>query len=162
MSEEKKYTLDEAQLAFAKASFNSLWGLLEKPDRSAEEDREMLLAAFTSLYHWRAVGTAVQEQRGSWMISRVYQVLGKAHDALEWALCCYEITQKYPSEMKDFDLAYAEEGLARAYALSGDKHKALKHRQKALELGEKIKDPEDKEIFTGDLQGGNWYNLKIE
>ena len=161
MGEDKKYTLDEAQLVFAKSSFNSIWPLLDKPDRTLDEDRDMLLAAFTSLYHWRVVGTAVQEQRGSWMIARVNQVLGRAEDALEWALRCYEITEANPAEMKDFDLAYAEEGLARAYALSGDDDKAQKHKQKAVELGDKIKDPEDKEIYLGDLQGGNWYNLQV-
>ena len=162
MNEEKLYTLDQAQLEFAKKSFNSLWPLLEKPNRTLEEDRDLTLAAFASLYHWKRVGTAVHEQRGSWMISRVFQVLGRKHAALEWALRCYQITEDHLSDMEDFDIAYAQEGMARAYALTDDEAKALEHWHKAVELGDKIKNPEDKEIYLGDLRGGNWYNLQVD
>ena len=68
MTEEKRYTLHQAQLEFAKTIFNSIWVLLEKPDRTPEEDRDMRLAAFASLYRWKRAGTVVNEQRGSWMV----------------------------------------------------------------------------------------------
>ena len=161
MSEENRYTLPQAQLEFAKTIFNSIWDFLEKPDRTQEEDRDMLLAAFASLFHWKRAGTAVHEQRGSWMVSRVYLTLEKSEDALVWARHCFEISDGHPSEMEDFDLAYAQEALARAYAQSGDQEKALKHWNQAAKLGEKIEDPEDKTIFMGDFQSGSWYNLQI-
>ena len=161
MSEKQRYSLTEAQLEFAKSIYNSIWGLLEKGDRSLEDDQEMLLAAYASLYHWTKVGTAVHYQRGCWMISRVYQTLGKAESSLEWALRCLQISEEQPSEMKDFDLAYAQEALARAYALSGDQEKALDHWHQAADLGEQIKEPEDKKIFQTDFQRGNWYQLPI-
>ena len=161
MSEEKRYTLPHAQLEFAKTIFNSIWGLLEKSDRTPEEDRDILLAAFASLYHWKRAGTAVHEQRGSWMVSRVYLTLEKGKDALAWARRCFEISDGHPFEMEDFDLAYAQEALARAYAQSGDQEKALKHWNRAAKLGERIEDPEDKKIFIEDFQSGSWYNLRI-
>jgi tetratricopeptide (TPR) repeat protein len=159
--EQQSYSLSEAQLEFAKSIFNSIWGLLDKEDRSPEEDLEMLLAAYASLYHWTKVGTAVHYQRGAWMISRVYQTLGKAEPSLEWAQRCQQISEEHASEMEDFDLAFAQEALARAYALSGDKEKALTHWHKAADLGDQIKAQEDKKIFLGDFQGGNWYQLQI-
>jgi len=162
MNEEKKYTLSQAQTEFAKSAFNSIWGLLEKPVRTPEEDQEMLLAAHASLYHWRQVGTAVHHQRGSWMLSRVYQALGKPDGALEWAQRCFQISEAHPSEMEDFDLAYAQEALARSYALDGFEEKALEHYQQAGKLGERIKDPEDKKIFQQDFRGGSWYQLPID
>lgn len=162
MSEEKLYTLPDAHLAFAKSTFNSIWGLLEKEGRTPQEDLDMLLAAHASLFHWKIAGTVVNEQRGCWMISRVYQTLGRAAGALEWALRCQELTQNDPEKMEDFDLAYAQEGLARAYALSGDLDLAQEHWSQAASLGEMIKDQEDREIFTADLQGGNWYQLGID
>ncbi len=64
--------------------------------------------------------------------------------------------------MEDFDLAYAQEALARANALAGEQEKALHHRQQAAKLGKQIKDPEDKKIFEGDFQGGNWYQLQTD
>lgn len=162
MSQEELFTLSQAQLKFAKSTFNSIWGLLEKPDRTPEEDREMLLAAFASLYHWKKAGTEVHEQRGSWMISRVHLTLGNKEGALEWAHRCQEISEKYPGEMEDFDLAYAQESLARAYAFSGIQLEALLHWRQAKDLGNNIKDPEDKKIFMGDFQGGTWYDLQVD
>lgn len=159
MSEELLYSLPEAQIEFAKSAYNGIWGLLEKENRSAEDDLEMLLAAYASLYHWKKAGTAVHEQRGSWMISRVYQVLGRAPDALEWAQRCQELTEKHPRDMKDFDLAYAQEGLARAWALAGDLGQAQEYWEQAASLADRIADPEDKKIFLADFQGGDWYLL---
>jgi tetratricopeptide (TPR) repeat protein len=162
MNEEKLFTLAQAQLEFAKSIFNSIWKLLEKEDRSQEEDQEMLLAAYASLYHWTKAGTAVHYQRGSWMISRVHQTLGEVDSALEWAHRCLDISEKYESEMEDFDLAYAQEALARAYALAGDREEALVHWRQAADLGTQIQDPEDKQIFQGDFEGGNWHQLSVE
>lgn len=162
MNETKRYTLPQAQLEFAKSIYNSIWGLLEKPARTPEENQEMLLAAYASLYHWQKAGGAVQEQRGSWMVSRVCQTLGKAPEALEWAQRCQAISEEHAPEMEDFDLAYAQEGLARAYALAGDHEKALAHWKLAASLGDQIEDPEDKRIFLGDFRGGNWYQLPVE
>ncbi len=96
MSEEQLYALQAAHLKFAKKIYNGIWGLLEKDSRSPEEDRELLLAAYASLYHWKKAGTAIHEQRGRWMISHVYQVLGREAEALEWAESCQELTLLYP------------------------------------------------------------------
>jgi len=162
VSKDQLYTLSEAHQHFAKSSFNRVWELLENKARSPEEDQEMLLAAHASLYHWTKAGTAVHYQRGSWMISRVHQALREPEPCLAWALQCLEITEDHPSDMEDFDLAYAQEGLARAYALAGDQEKALRHWQQAAELGEKITDPEDRKIFLADFKAGNWYQLPFE
>jgi len=161
MSEDNQTALRETQLKFAKSIFNGIWDLLEKTDRTPLEDEDLLIGAFASLYHWKQVGTAVNFQRGYWMISRVYQTLGEKSQALAWALKCQAATEENLAEMEDFDLAFAQEGLARAYALNGDLKKAQEHYLLAAELGEQIKDPEDKEIFLRDLQGGDWFQLPI-
>ena len=152
-------TLGEAQEKFAKSSWNAIWPLLEKNDRTPSEDEDLLLSAFASLYHWKQIGTEVNLQRGYWMISKVYQVLGKAEPALAWAEKCARVTRDYPDAMKDFDQAYSQEALARSHALAGNFDLARKHHARAANLGELIKDPEDQEIFQGDFQGGDWYGL---
>ena len=154
-----KITLKEAQEKFAKSSWNEIWPLLEKIDRTPSEDEDLLLSAFTSLYHWKQIGTEVNLQRGYWMISKVYQVLGKAESALAWAEKCARVTSENIAAMKDFDLAYSEEALARSYALAGDLERAREHHRQAVELGEHIKDPEDKKFFLGDFEGGDWFGL---
>lgn len=155
-------TLREAQESFAKTTYNGIWALLEKKDRTPSEDEDLILMAYSSLYHWKQIGTEVNLQRGYWMISRVYQVLGDSQQALDWAHRCQQITDKYPGKMEDFDLAYAREGLARAYALAGDLEKAKKEYDLAAELGESIEDPEDRQIFINDFESGNWYQVTEE
>ena len=159
MTEEKLFSLDEAQGEFAKSIYNGIWGLLDKSNRSVDDDEIMLLSAFASLYHWKQYGSSVHFQRGYWMISRVYQALGEADLAISWAQKCLAITEIQSSEMADFDLAFAQEGLARAFALGGELEKAEIHYQQAIKLGEEIQDPEDKKIFLGDLHNGDWYGL---
>jgi len=156
MSEKNKESLGEIHLEFAKNTNHRAWELLDKKGRTPGENQEMLVAAFASLYHWEQIGTTANTQRGYWMLSRVYLSLKKAADALEWAKKCLEITDAAPAEMEDFDLAFAEEGLARAYALAGDHNQARNHYERAVDLGNQIEDPEDKEIFIKDLLGGNW------
>jgi len=159
MSENIEGNLLETHLHFAKKTNQRVWDLLERSERSRAEDEEMLLAAYASVYHWKIAGTAVHCQRGYWMISRVYLTLDREDGALEWAAKCQEITDNNYAEMEDFDLAFAKEGLARAYALAGDLIEAKKHYDLSVELGEKIKDPEDKLIFLNDLQDGNWFGF---
>jgi hypothetical protein len=159
MTKDELTALTETHLSLAKSIFNGIWPLLEKPDRTPQEDEDLLLRAFAALYHWKQVGTAVNFQRGYWMISRVFLVLGEKSQALAWALKCQATTEDNLPEMEDFDLAYAQEGLARAYALNGDLKKARKHHQLAADLGKKIHDPKDKEIFQTDFLGGDWFQL---
>ena len=71
--------LDHAtRRALAVGLFNYTWTLLENPDRTKEQDDEMLHAAHASRYHWGEVGEAVNLSRGEWQVSRVYSVLGRA------------------------------------------------------------------------------------
>jgi len=156
MSEDHKDALKEKHLEFAKSTNNRVWELLEKQDRTPKDDEDMLLASFSPLYHWKHAGSAVHTQRGCWMISRAYLALDRAEQSKEWALKCLEVTENNPGEMAEFDLAYAQEGLARVYALIGDYTLAQQHYDLALELGDQIKDPEDQKIFRDDLNGWDW------
>lgn len=77
MTEENKYTEQECHRKFAVNSFNLVWSLLDKKDRTKEEDDKMVHAAHASRFHWGEIGTAVGFERGEWQISRVYSVLNK-------------------------------------------------------------------------------------
>ena len=73
---------------------------------------------------------------------------------------CQELTEAHPDRMEDFDRAYAQEALARAYAVSGQHDKARKHLRLAREAGQTIADEESKKFFAADLEDGNWGGLK--
>jgi pentatricopeptide repeat protein len=61
--------------------------------------------------------------------------------------------------MKDFDIPFAYECLARAYAMNGDVETGLRYYELARETGEKIRDPADRGIIENDLRGGNWFGM---
>jgi tetratricopeptide (TPR) repeat protein len=159
MNEVERYTLEEAQKEFAKQSNGRVWNLLAKTDRTPGDNEEMECAAFASLYHWLQAGTKVHQQRGEWLIAHVYTVLGEAESALKHASRCLEINEEYKSQMEDFDTAYMYEGMARANALSGNREIAEKYWQLAESSGEAISNEESREIFTNDLNGGDWYGI---
>jgi hypothetical protein len=160
MDETKLYTLDEAHRYFAGRTNARVWELLQQPKRSQAEDDEMLHAAHACAYHWKFAGTALHQQRGEWLISHVHAVLGRSHEALRHAERCFEWTESHRETMKDFDIAYAFEGLARAHAMMGDHHVAQEFFDLAQQAGRAIVNEEDRSIFMGDFESGPWSGLK--
>ena len=75
------------------------------------------------------------------------------------AMRCMEITESHRSEMEDFDLAFAYEGLARAHALAGNLAEARKNFDLASQLGAVIADDEDRQIFMDNLKAGKWFGV---
>ena len=160
MPAEQTYTQEEAHKHFGQTLNGKVWELLNRADRTRAENELMVYAAHASLYHWLQVGTGVHHQRGEWLIAHVFTVLGIADPALRHAERCMELTREFASDLKDFDRAYAFEGLARAHALAGNRGAALKFLRLAEEAGQAIADAEDKSIFQGDLNGGDWHALR--
>lgn len=153
------FTLEEAHAHFARSINGRVWELLQKSARSPDENDEMLNAAHACTYHWRFVGNAVHQQRGEWLVGHVHIVLGQAKEALRHAERCFEITQSHKDLMRDFDIAYAFEGIARAQAMLGDEKIAGQFYELAQQAGNGIADDEDRSIFMGDFTGGDWFGL---
>lgn len=141
----------EAQLhrKLAVDLFNFVWELLEKKDRTPEEDDTMIHAAHASRYHWGKAGGPVDLARGEWQIARVYTVLGRAEPAHYHALRCLQIC--LANCIGDFDLAYAYEALARVYAIENKFIECAYYLKKARLAGELIAKQEDREHFFRDL-----------
>jgi tetratricopeptide (TPR) repeat protein len=147
-------------LHFAKALNGEVWNLLQKPQRTSADDELMLETVFASAYHWRHAGTGLHRQRAEWLIAHVYIELGQTESALRYATRCFELTDEFAELMQDFDRAYAFEIVARANALAGKRETARDYYQRAAQAGEAIRNAEDKSIFMGDFDGGNWYGIK--
>ncbi|HET9910310.1 MAG TPA: hypothetical protein VFQ13_00400 [Anaerolineales bacterium] len=160
MDEISTYTVDEAHKYFAQSINGRVWELLQKSERSQSDNDELLYAVYACTYHWKFAGTAVHQQRGEWLISRVHVVLGHAVEALRHAERCFELTKANKDLMKDFDLAYAFEGLARAHAMIGEQKMAEEFFGLARQAGNAIADDEDRSIFMGDFESGEWYGMK--
>ena len=134
---------------FAVDAFNYVWDLLEKPDRTIEEDDSMLHAAHASRFHWEKIGEPVNLARGEWQVARVYSMLNRPKCALYHARRCLELCEQF--NIGDFDLAYAYEALARSYAIDNKFIEYNYYLRMAHLAGEKIAADEDRDHFFKDL-----------
>jgi hypothetical protein len=140
----------ELERGIAVDCFNGTWSLLDKSDRTADEDARMLHMAHTSVFHWGNVGTPVNAVRGEWQCSRVYAVLGRAEPALYHAQRALDICTR--NDIGGFDLAFCCEALARAHSVAGDLDQAADWVRKARALADDITDAEDRDLLLADLQ----------
>ncbi len=134
---------------FAIEQFNLVWELLDEEERTVEGNDRMVHAAHASRFHWGEIGTPLEFERGEWQISRVYSVLNRPESALYHARRCLDICQA--NEIADFDVAFAYEALARAYAVAGDLDESRKYFELGKEAGAEIADAGDREYFFGEL-----------
>jgi hypothetical protein len=139
----------EVHERLAKSHFNSTWDLLDKSNRTKEEEVSMIHSVHASRYHWGQIGAPLQFERGEWQISRVYSVLGRSEPALYHAKLCLEICKE--NDIADFDIAFAFEAMARAYAVAGDEENYENYRSKAERAGEEIEDKGNRDYFMGEL-----------
>jgi hypothetical protein len=138
---------DERRLAAS--LFNHTWALLDKADRTAGEDDEMIHAAHASRHHWGVVGGPVQWARGEWQCSRVYSVLGRPEPAMYHARRCLALSTEH--DLGPFDVGAAHEAIARSSRVAGDPASAAEHVALARGEAAKITDEEDRAILDADL-----------
>lgn len=129
--------------------FNDTWSLMERRDRSADDDLRMLHMAHASRFLWGEVGEPQHRARGEWQVSRVNTVLGRPDPAMFHARACLRICEEHG--IGDWDIAFAHEAVARAAMVAGDATTAASHLARARELGERIADPEDRNLLEQDL-----------
>jgi hypothetical protein len=131
--------------------FNRAWELMLLPERTPEQDDELLHTAYASRHHWSQVGTVAHSARGEWQLSRVYTVLGRPEPALYHAERCLAYCESDPGALEDWDLPYAYEALARAQLVAGNDDEAKRFAAQARELGQVVADDEDREHLENDL-----------
>jgi hypothetical protein len=146
-------TLDPAQhRGEAVALFNTVWEMLDAPDRTPAQDDQMVHAAHASRWHWSQAGELGGDQQravGEWQCSRVYAVLGRGEPALHHATACLAICEE--RGLGDWVLAAAYEALARATAVAGDAGRTGAWLAKARTAVAAIADAEDREVIEADL-----------
>jgi hypothetical protein len=145
---EKRVSTEEHK-KFAINLFNLTWSLLDKKERTREEDDRMIHAAHASRFHWGEIGTPLEFERGEWQISRVYSVLKRSEPALYHAMRCLKICEE--NNIKDFDIAFAYEAMARAHAITNNKIESEKYLQLAKDAAHQIRNKQDKDYFLSEL-----------
>ena len=153
---------DELHKKVGIALFNETWDLMEKENRSAQDDEQLLNIAYSSTYHWSKVGNPINLQRSQWQLSRVYCELDRAEPAMYHARrCLYYTEQMQDSNLSnkgfaDFDLAFAYEAVARAATLLKDRQTYENYYTYAKAAGSKIKEKDDREWFDKQLSTINY------
>lgn len=140
--------LDDRELATQ--LFNRCWELLDTT-RDSDDDVELLTAAFGSRYHWLNAGVMEQWIVSDWMVARAASALGAGELALLFAKRAHVAAQE--SETPDWLVASSAEGVARAYAASGDVEEFNNWSALATRLIEVIADPEDQRLVASQLAG---------
>jgi DNA-binding transcriptional MerR regulator len=150
MTDPRTIDVDHRQLGVD--LFNYTWTLLEKEQRTRDEDDEMIYSTHASAFHWLHAEGAKPENRarGEWQISRVYAVLGRGPEAVTHAQRCLDHCLE--NGIGDWDLAFAYEALARGHKVAGDDAEYRGNLDLAREAGTKIADPEDRDLLEKDLE----------
>lgn len=149
MSKKPEFDLQEAHRYFSADCFNRVWGLLDKKERTPEENEEMLRLGYASYWHWTQRPDCSSENLSIsyWQLARIYAVIGRAENARRYGQMCLEISQDLPP----FFLGYAYEALARAEATDGKRKKADEYLAAAKKASEKVSDEDAKQQLLADL-----------
>jgi DNA-binding transcriptional MerR regulator len=140
----------QAERALGAGLFNATWTLMEKENRTREDDDAMLHMAHASAHHWRQVGKPENFARSEWQCSRVYAVLRRPEPCLHHAQRVLDICNE--NGIGDFDLAFAYEALARGSAIAGDMEQAKAYTEQALAAADGISEDDDRDLLLTDLE----------
>ena len=135
---------------FSAHCFNSAWELIDKPERTPEENEQMIQRTLASLWHWsqREDCTAKIFSIGYWQAARVFALAGEPHNARKYAKLCLDITPA----ADPFCLGYAHEAMARAEALAGNDELAQEHLSQARHFANDIANADDQQLLVDDLK----------
>ena len=150
MAKAPDFDLSAAHKYFSAHCFNKAWDLIEKIDRTPEDERLMVALNQASIYHWFQRDDCNNERLsvGYWQASRIQALLGNAAEAVRLG----EVCLSYSGDLKPFYLGYAHEALARAHGLAANTKDSTRHLKSAQEFAAKIGDKGDRELLVADLE----------
>ena len=150
MTKTPEFDVSAAHKYFSANCFNMAWDLIEKTNRTPEDERMMVALNQASIYHWLQRDDCNNERLsvGYWQASRIQALLGNAAEALRLG----EVCLSYSRNLKPFYLGYAHEALARAYGLAANAKDSALHLSLAQEFAAKIGDKGDRELLVADLE----------
>lgn len=142
-------TMYDVHKKFAVNCFNDCWNLVDKNDRTHEDELQMIYLAHASRFHWGKIGSAVEFLRGEWQISHVYAILQNGEMALFHGL--ESLSLCLDNGVTGFDLGFAYEAVARGYKLLENEGKFDQFLVLAKITAESIDDVEDRKYFLSQL-----------
>jgi hypothetical protein len=149
MAPTAKFDASEGHKYFAAHCFNRAWDLIEKLNRTPEDDRLMVAINQASIYHWLNRDDCDNKRLsiGYWQASRIQALIGHADEARRFA----DVSLSYSAGLKPFYVGYAYEALARAEFLAGNAVEAAAHLKAAKALAAKVDEKDERELLLKDL-----------
>lgn len=100
MSKAPEFDFAAAHRHFSVHCFNQAWDLMEKADRTAEEDQFMVALNQASIFHWTRRPDCSDEKLsvGYWQASRIQSLLWNTVEAVRLAYVCH----RYSLSLKPF------------------------------------------------------------
>ena len=149
MGNSSDFDVVAAHKYFAASCFNRAWDLIEKMDRTPDDELLMVALNQASIYHWLNRPDCENKSLsvGYWQASRIHAILRNASEAKRYA----EICLGYSNNLEPFYLGYAHEALARAAKLEGETKIAAEHLSLAREQAQLVNRKEDRELLINDL-----------
>lgn len=125
------------------------WNLIEKPQRTPDEDRLMVALNQASIFHWSSRPDCDEKRLsvGYWQASRIQAVLGNAVEAGRYA----EVCLGYSGKLEPFYLGYAYEALARAAVVAGERGQAAEYLTRADAQAALVKREDERDLLLKDL-----------
>ena len=150
MSEKPEFDRAATHNYYSAMCFNSAWALIDKTDRTPEEDQEMIQLNQASMWHWtqREDCTDKNMSIGYWQASRIYALIGQADNARNYG----QLSLDYGKDHAPFYGGYAHEALARAEWVAGNREAVDEHLSQAQLLASEVEAPEDREVLEADLE----------
>ena len=130
---------------------NQAWELLDKRDRTVEENEEMIRVSLASHWHWTQRDDCTPENVSAAysQTSRICAVLGQAENARRYAQLCLEASQC--DDVAPFYLAYAYEALARAELVAGHRDQMASFREEAYRIASTLPNQDAQGWLLDDL-----------
>ena len=150
MTEPSAEQLARYARALAPAAFNRTWELLDLPERDAEQEEEMLAAAFAQRHHWYQVGSPLNRAVADWQVARVLAVLGYAELADRFARHSLRLCETH--DLPPFFRGYAHEAIARAADVMDDYETVRRHTEQARRCAALVADPDERTRLLTDVE----------
>lgn len=134
---------------FSAWCFNQAWELMEKIDRTEDDNRMMEALSHASIFHWSSRPDCSDRNLsiGYWQASRIQSILGNAEETRRYAQTCL----RYSADLEPFYLGYAHEALARAASLANDAATLSDRLAQAEWAARQVTDEGQRQRLTNDL-----------
>ena len=151
MNKKPDFDLEAAHRYFSAHCFNSAWDLIDKIERTLEEDERMIQLNQASMWHWSQRDDCSDKNLsvGYWQAARIRALLGQADEARRYG----QLSLQYSKNLEPFYKGYAYEALARAEQVAGNLKKIREYADEARRLAEQVSDAEDRKLLMDDLVG---------